>query len=1520
MPRPPVPQLSSDLAALALETKRKYPEIRKLADSANALASQTTLLTPSEQVAVGLPFIDAICTNNAKVVAISLTGILKLVAAAALVPDHARLVVGHLHNMDLTSQSWEIQLKTLQVLLLIVANYEFDRKTFVDVLTLVGALAHSKQSAVANTASATVQQVLTSLFEKLQKLDEEAAVALSQSTRGSTNGTADPATGNGEAKVGEIEGANSLEKTCEDVLSELITHKNDTQIGLSLRPQAAFEIVENILSLYGTVFQLHERLQHVLQEKAPLALMAIISSLHDFSLTVRAFRVTHLVVEAQVPGSLELVEECNKILGAADENGTEDASIYWKCVLVLELYRVLWRDFSTVRFADSLIVETLSALNSFNTSEFLDLVNDDPLVLPLQNIIPRLNPKILLLDHLDKQEPPTLLPPFYSAVVTLQVITNFSMSIAKFVGDLSKKASASTIEADVEYVTLVNERVFPQTVQLYKTFLHFPLDSDLFHVCIRGLQQHTHLVGILGLSQLRDTLLVLLAEGVVRTPQNIENKKSGASNLFAFGESLVESISSTIQQNLPSHTIGESGKAASSRSSSENERIWPSRAFNMRQAACLRALCGLASSLGSTLLDSWSIVWATLQWADYFLNGPESTTGTDQKRSADHRLSTPELSAITSLRDKLMESIRDFPSESFHELFLVLSNLYKKTVSAPAESGPIQLCAFNPLFFLDQLRQVSQLDPVRLMLQSPSTWNDMVLFFCELVTNRDALAPARKHAVGTYAAIVSGTCSAGFSQPDTAVVAAKLSISALIAVVNALQNLGRSPELLVFNCEIDMHLTLLSVARKLIDEHDKHYKESWNLVFVLLNSPFIYTQETVSEAKVAEKVAHSIAMSFDILKLILDEFLGTLPFRELRALLDSLVNFCSQPFDLNISFSAVSYFWLVSDNIRANSPIGVQLECESLNDLESVLGDEKSEAGRLNEALHIYLLARLSELAHDSRPQVLEGALQTLFQIIDVYGKHNPSWELLYKIVFPGVLDSQYLDLEQVAAHVPALNLILSGFVSMTTKYLLSFDDPALAFKFWRDFLAFLSSLLALGYRPLNIKIFQTFQDLITPLEHARVPEDFMDLLFDFWSLVAIDYDFVNPDYQDSLAVYVATFEPLHKVLKPVFSTNHATKVIHNLNKCARYPVLGRNQADDTKLTKLQKAIIDSLAVIGTSEDQHILTLLTVQLGVLAAYPYETRPRIEAKILSKFDGKLKIPSFLVLGETAVELLERMLPQIRDMNVLLDNDGFKKLILSLLHSVRHKASGAGETPVWVRSNDIIFQCIGRIVDHDLGTMGANPAFWLVVVDCIVVCFQECTGTEESLVLAHYRRLTAKAVPAFIDQAPDALIRLYLEKLYAHTFLYEATKIEEELFENMQDPDYLEGISQTTGSCAAPRVLPNASIRAQCLQDLFSIASGSKAEPAGVATNYVMCRTLFAIRRYISDARLMLRRPMPRLQSQELAVILAGLCKLDLPAQQVAPVVPFLAGLVPYAGRVDSWAVHVQELLSGSVGEA
>lgn len=172
------------------------------------------------------------------------------------------------------------------------------------------------------------------------------------------------------------------------------------------------------------------------------------------------------------------------------------------------------------------------------------------------------------------------------------------------------------------------------------------------------------------------------------------------------------------------------------------------------------------------------------------------------------------------------------------------------------------------------------------------------------------------------------------------------------------------------------------------------------------------------------KAAVHVKAAFAVLEQICDNLLERLTPLVLLECIETLGCFGSQPDDVNISLTAIRHLWSVSDNVlNQRRQLSQKIESDELK-LEkekirkSLSGRARTEAAvkeiilvldnipsvEAMDALWMHILAHLSQLCSDSRPDVRISANQTLFRTIYANGKRLTleSWdECIWNVLFP---------------------------------------------------------------------------------------------------------------------------------------------------------------------------------------------------------------------------------------------------------------------------------------------------------------------------------------------------------------------------------------------------------------------------------------------------------------------------------------------------------------------------------------
>ncbi|CAH1264447.1 MON2 [Branchiostoma lanceolatum] len=282
--------LLADLRNLSAEAKKKYPVVRQAAEGSvlkirtiSAKEEDTAAAISEANLEVLQPLVLGCDSRCPKLVQISLTSIQRLVSHRAVSESGAEQIVAVLWGlMEVGMEELKV-LQTILVLITMSGNLHHDplAKTILMLITMSGNLHHnslakaivvcfrlhfSKDSSVANTAAATVQQVVSVVFERLVVED----------------GDEDPNTVNSEVKDKTTSSPRpgkkppvSLGPCAADAyllfqdLCQLVNADSPYWlVGMTEMTRTfGLELVENILTQFSPVFFRHPEFSFLLKER-----------------------------------------------------------------------------------------------------------------------------------------------------------------------------------------------------------------------------------------------------------------------------------------------------------------------------------------------------------------------------------------------------------------------------------------------------------------------------------------------------------------------------------------------------------------------------------------------------------------------------------------------------------------------------------------------------------------------------------------------------------------------------------------------------------------------------------------------------------------------------------------------------------------------------------------------------------------------------------------------------------------------------------------------------------------------------------------------------------------------------------------------------------------------------------------------------------------------------------------------------------------------------------------------------
>lgn len=1115
------------------------------------------------------------------------------------------------------------------------------------------------------------------------------------------------------------------------------------------------------------------------------------------------------------------------------------------------------------------------------------------------------------------------------------------------VGDNSMTITSSLIE-----------KCWPELLSLYSTFFHATMDTECYHLLVRSAQNLTHASGTLSLVSPRDSLLCLLGKLSVLLPSAAKNENSGRSSSSAKNLLSVETIVGSIGSSISGHHStsssigGGSGTttgSANPASPSTKSTVTNNRAdafigtLTSRNILCCRALLNLGVYLGSSLGRSWNVIIETLQAVDSILNS--ESKGNRSRTTLGLQLFShlgSDYSSIEGSFKKMLESTKDYSESSFIDLVLSICTISSMIVGVDMASeniathdGIARIASperADPFLLLDLLGEVSQINISRFVTESTShkDWDYIVKYLETVMVTRHVASDARVRAALILNEIDLQAClQTTMLQTDKKWVSKiqRRILSSFRHSVGEMVNLGLPEEESVnlVATEAEMHVSMIDNLNKILDQSGGRLLNGWDIVLETIDTVFNWSSNKSdlqsSNPRVKDRSARLIKTGFESLQLVCNDFLGSLPTDCLIMLIDTLYMFSDQERDLNISFSATSFFWTVTEYIRK------QLERLESTDLSEPIGDEEglftvANSGETPSNLHglwMVSLLRLSKIARNQRPEVRNGAVKTFFPIFEAHGSYLPRnvWKTCNDVLFPCMMEiraprkDQIKDPEEARQWTETMSKISEGFGSMYANFMGIFIHEDYFVGLWSKLLAYFNGLVDTPsvsfsvYRSLEIILRMFVKSKEEGNSALKLPDASLEETWEFWTAQPIDYSNVTDAKvtQESLTALVDLHVSLYKLTDNV-SENNDEKSCRLLRECGSFPLLPQFYSDREHLSPLQSAVFKRIKNFKL-RNTHITSLVLGLLSHFITLPFENLnvPKVETE-------GTKVPTFVSISYNSLNYLESCLSSVPSYEDLCSNGTLKSVFTSLLVVMETKFNcpiiqgrSQEETPLqlWQKASSIYLELV-RIV-HLILTKDSE--IWnLILRGAISLIFTtpnsslQTNTAYETFDIETYKALMNVLSPD-LSTIPTFFWEKLVKTLFKYSILYSTNRSD---YTNIDTPnEAVKDLSANDyqGSSVQPTPLPRQTLAYMCIDELARL-------DAGFAHDFLMLRSALVLHQYISDNPLRGLTPMPKIQRNELKFILNILLQLkDSVALQI---------LFPLISRAVSVSVRDQSTLS------
>lgn len=1549
-------QLNSELQTLSSEAKKRSTAIRVASDrSLEILKSVRSYEDLSKHTEFVTPFVMACSSKNAKLITISMQCLQRLSSVPCLPSNRLSDVLDAF--ILATQLALDMKLKVLQVLPIFFKNYASHicgplcfkmLKCCSDLLQ-----APNKSPMVIGTASATLQQLIDEIFERLIPHRGQDAVPVEEQE------TYDVLIGSNESVKVDVyrHDANALfADLCSSFegsdSAERLSHEPQLDVR-SLPIDYGLEILESVLKNSISLFLMYNDLQFLLRTKTVPFLLRCIQSGRNFSTVVRSYRCIKLLIKKEYLPILEL--ELEVVLSLMIHGiSTESEVPTWKKVLSFEVFLDMSRDFQLLcgiymtydNYPDKKHILTSLLWESYRLLSTEDMEN----CLCESSVIERMELPIVssealsnrtqLIHMLDKASPP---PVTYTYLVwlILSICNEWSYGFSLAALELPEEAKEDD-NTDSENLRTIYSGTFPELFKSCEKFLYSTsLDTPLFHSLIRAFQKLAHTAGILSLTEKLNQCLNVFSVAIVKNTENWPEP-------YQLTQPQKAAVPSSVKRQdsmLSNEEVSLSHQAVRSK--------LPRRSINQSQLSLFRALVSLSVSLGQTLApSSWTFILRTWQWISYYVNGPSADFMEGfylEDVPAAPSISKNDLVTIENTTRKLLETTVTYSDSSFRVLIeKLISESDEILIPSAVEDSEehvtqdaIAACSYNKTFFLTELGEVTvfNLDRFTTDPNGEEYWLLISDYFTSLIADRNLSTVAlRLYASKTLTDIIRNICLETGEMDDQYARIKRfqsfecLIINSLKSSIEALKTLEITKNAIysgVVRTESEILLQCLYTLKSILNEFGDNMTQTWPTVFEIINSPFSWDTNSIDEISlvdeddssllngIAQKHVEMIQVSYDVFKLISDDFLQTLPLDVIKCVIDTIVHFVTQKQNLNISFSSLSQFWLLGDYFRMQqsadqdhwpseemSSFANKIKEGRLND---VIESSRSESHEIYCGLWLYLLRQLIGCSEDERHEVKNGAVQTFFRIIDSHSAYFPSWQLIFFEVIQPLLSAKR-DAKELLDDVEFWSHTLEGLVKLYPTHSSDFSNEVTATEQWITLLDFLQSLFSSGSPAVAYVAIINYRGLLKAMVGMRnIPTKVLQKCISIWSqydVVYIDNPSSNCPIQkngyDCVQELITSFPYLYEIVVAYqkLSVEFVELTLNLFNSAVRYPLLPEHTKDNLKPSSLQAAVLSGLETFGPSHTDDVDTLILYQLSVIITLPFETREKIEKKLLHKLpkSSKSRLPTFGAVSAKALALFN---DRLNNGNVSSWNSIKEKYIIKIIKNlgevIRRKSlinSSESDAPIYATACDSFTVISGKIfglLTKSHMSSSVQETFLDVFSDITSSPLRRIDNITDSETEKFDRDAYLKLRGILVHEDiihlfKEAQLEKILSAVWSGSFLYERDEIEDEIMDKSQSlREFAENLAKfdftnIAGSTVETTVLSKSQCSLICLKDLINFVQlpGEQFRTLRMlCAPFLVCRIAFVLRRFISHESLTRRAPIPKIRKLELEILIRGL---------------------------------------------
>lgn len=612
---------------------------------------------------------------------------------------------------------------------------------------------------------------------------------------------------------------------------------------------------------------------------------------------------------------------------------------------------------------------------------------------------------------------------------------------------------------------------------------------------------------------------------------------------------------------------------------------------------------------------------------------------------------------------------------------------------------------------------------------------------------------------------------------------------------------------------------------------------------------------------------------------------------------------------------------------------GINFELETDN--KRTLADMETDLSSAAEdgsftAAWLILQSRLSSITTDHRADVRNGAVQTVFRIVDNSGERLSTdiWQFCLRSVILQVLNINIETHTRLAMNESSgshddkslsgtTDTILKGLATVMTTHLDAITKLPDFEQVWQVILQHFSGYLAFHSAEISTYTFEALSQILAAAETAESLSvqsvNKTASLLEKSVPVSDHTPPITSGNEKALVAYVGTLKQIYRLISPRITDAQIDIITQNLQQCITSSPAQAYSTDVDSMTDLQNQAVSCIQMLRT-DLANVPSSIIKCLASMVGLPYAPPTNVAGS---------RTLSFIALSKRAMELLQSTIIDNKSKDEIYNSGAVTTSLLSLSKSIemKYKWEKQGKGPaMWRKATSAALVIVGNVLpaarslDIDDETMAD---IWTQVVEIAIhiseadrtshppndVLLSDETFDLESL--ASLRQYMTSTSPYPIDEddtetvplprlgnpsIPDSIRRAYVAALCQTSLMHETSSVPEKSPTNNL-------YKLRAGRTYDPTFNPRIRMCYSCIDELFSLVHCHNSSPsqsnspnpnttttytynlAQTAFPFLILRCALPLKRYIADQPLRGRMPTPTSQRLELLYILRKVQSLN-----------------------------------------